>query len=32
MYPYLYKNVSKNKLAKEQSENLRVVTDYPLTT
>ena len=30
--PIYIKNVSKNKLAKEQSENLRVVTNYPLIT
>ena len=30
--PIYTKNVSKNKLAKEQSENLRVVTNYPLIT
>ena len=30
--PIYIKNVSKNKQAKEQSENHRVVTNYPLTT
>ena len=30
--PAYIKNVSKNKLAKEQSKNLRVVTNYPLIT
>ena len=30
--PIYIKNVSKNKLAKEQSKNLRVVTNYPLIT
>ena len=30
--PIYIKNVSENKLAKEQSKNLTVVTNYPLIT